>query len=958
MILREQGFSDRSLSRHLEATFSSFLLLALFIISVHAQSSTGYILGRVHDNDGASIPKAEIILSNQQSGIKRTTQSDQEGKFNFPAVTPGTYSLRTVATGFSSVELTGITISISSVLNYEVLLKIGATNEELTISAISQMVDTTSPEVGGVVSQSQIATLPINSRQYLSLALLLPGTSLDSTRSFFPTVNVGGSMTFNSTANIADGVSNNWAEDGEPRQNLPEDSVQEFKVSNAQFRAEFGLATGGAVQVITKSGTNQLHGTGFEYFRDKLLNARNIFEKDRPNFRRHQFGGSLGGPVLKDRMHFFFAGERTQQDDFYTVNTGLPQFYSSLEGTFLRPSHRNLYLGRVDWQVRNSQNIFFRYAQEDEHTECSGCGGTTDSSAGFDQDTPRRSFVAGHTWTIGSNRLNEFRFQHARGGYYIAPHGTKIWKEFGKFPAERINRLSRSYIFPSLTYGSSFDDLGPESRWQIRDTYGIFLSQHNVKIGVDYSYLPYSEERTGNILGTYTFAQDQFFNPNDTTSLANLRGAVTFSASIPPISTAKPTHYGALFIQDDWKLNNHLTLNLGLRYERFYGSSNEDLDPTTFPIKIPFIDVSRRGDNLNFGPRIGLAWNVREKSNIVLRAGYGIYYGHVRVGANLSEYRNYKQFSVNITNPPYPDPYLGQDPTNFIVSGPANITILANDFRQPYAEVFSLGGSWQLLSQLALHVDGIYNLTLGDRKIQDINPRNTLGVRPLSQFGRIDQHESTANLKYRALYIKLEKQLSLRNQFLISYTYNKSEDSNPLVRYIDPFNKALDWGPSNGERRHALVASGTILIPWNVTLGGIWTLRSQLPWTPIAGRDLNRDGFNTDLIPGINRNSGGRGLNLNAINEWRRTNGLLPLDPSVIDSSRINVVDARISKAFHLKESLKLEFLIQAFNLFNTRNLQSQYGGGRIVNSLSTQFGRIATARPSRQAELALRVSW
>lgn len=137
-----------------------------------------------------------------------------------------------------------------------------------------------------------VETLPINWRQYLSLALLMPGTSLDSTRSFFPTVNVGGSMTFNSTGNVVDGVINNFAEDGEPRQNLPQDAVEEFKVSNAQYKAEFGLATGGIVQVVTKSGTNILHGNLFEYFRDKSLNARGVFEDEKPEFERHQFGGS------------------------------------------------------------------------------------------------------------------------------------------------------------------------------------------------------------------------------------------------------------------------------------------------------------------------------------------------------------------------------------------------------------------------------------------------------------------------------------------------------------------------------------------------------------------------------------------------------------------------------------------------------------------------------------------
>ena len=207
------------------------------------------------------------------------------------------------------------------------------------------------------MTRQQIETLPLNSRNYLSLALLVPGTTVDATRSFFATVNVGGSMTFNGTGNVVDGMINNWAEDGEPRQDLPEDAVEEFKVTNAGSKAEFGLATGGVVQVVTKSGTNLLRGTAFEYFRNKSLNARGVFEAVKPEYQRNQFGGSAGGPIVRDRVHFFGAFERTDTDEFYTVNTGQPQFYAALEGTFPLPSFRNLYSFRGDWQMSNAQSV-------------------------------------------------------------------------------------------------------------------------------------------------------------------------------------------------------------------------------------------------------------------------------------------------------------------------------------------------------------------------------------------------------------------------------------------------------------------------------------------------------------------------------------------------------------------------------------------------------------------------
>jgi Carboxypeptidase regulatory-like domain len=938
-----------------------FVLIAVAVTSsmVRAQGGTGLIGGQIKDEQGAVLPGVTMTLLNEATGVQRTTITDGEGRYRFPALGPGRYTVKAELQGLSTQQVTGLELTIGLELVQDLTLKLQSLTETVTVTGAATVVDTTKSEVAGVVTQQQIETLPINSRQYLSLALLMPGTSLDATRSFFPTVNVGGSMTFNSSGNVVDGVINNFAEDGEPRQNFPEDSVQEFKVSNMQFKAEFGLATGGIVQVVTKSGTNQFRGDAFEYFRDKSLNARNAFETEKPAYRRHQYGGALGGPIRKNRAHFFGSIERTSVDEFFTVRTGLPQFYSSIEGTFPKPFDRNLYFARGDVQISNAQNVFGRFAREDETSICSTCGGTTAARAGFDQETPRRALVVGHTWVRGAHQLNDFRFQYANAAYYIAPHGTEIFTQTGEFPPERMNRLSRGYTFPSVTWGSSFDELGPEARWQVKDTYALTRSGHDVKFGLDYSYMPYQEENTGNILGSYSFTDDQYFNPDDPTSLANLKGAQTFTASIPPINTKHPTKYYVGFVQDDWKVHANVTVNLGLRYERLYGSANEDLDPSIFPIPIPYIDVSVRGDKNNWGPRAGFAWDVAGTGDTVVRGGWGTYYGHVRILGNLNEFRNYQRYTINITNPAYPDPYQGRDPLSFVTSAPANIAVVANDYVQPYSNQFNAGVSHHLGGDYAVHVDAVYTHTNHDRKTLDINPRDPMSrLRPNPTFARVDRNESTAELKYRAIYVKVDKRFSHRWQYLVSYTYTNSEDNAPGARYLDPFDLALDWGPSNGERRHALVASGSVLLPWDVTLGAVWQLRSQLPWSATAGIDLNGDSFNTDLVPGTTRNAGSRTLSLDAVNRWRAQNGRAAISESQIDSSRINIADMRVSKAIRFSPDARIDLLGQAFNIFNTTNLQSQYGGGRVGNALSSSFGRIQTARPGRQVELAIRIIW
>jgi outer membrane receptor protein involved in Fe transport len=476
--------------------------------------------------------------------------------------------------------------------------------------------------------------------------------------------------------------------------------------------------------------------------------------------------------------------------------------------------------------------------------------------------------------------------------------------------------------------------------------------------------MPYVSEDALNLAatgGTYTFNTDQPFDPADPATIAALTGASNYSATSDPTTVSHPTHYYVAFIQDDWRVASNLTVNVGLRYERLYGSANEDLDPNAFPVPLPYVDVEARGDKNNFGPRAGFAWDVKGDGGTVVRGAYGMYYGHIRLLGTLPEFTNYQTFSLTIANPAYPDPFGGRDPREFIVSAPRpNLTVVANDMVQPLAHQVTGGISRKLTDLFAVHVDAVYNRAQGDYKQLDINAVDpATGARPLPQYGRITQVRPDADLKYRAIYTKLEKRYSQRHQFMVSYTYTNSDDNAPMGRYLDPFDLSLDEGPSNGERQHAVVASGSVLLPWDINIGAVWSLRSQLPWSAGAGRDLNGDGFTSDLVPGTTRNSGSRNLNLEAVNAYRATvAGLLPVSEDDIDSSRINIVDLRVSKAIRFAGSRKLDLIVQAFNLFNTRNLQAQFGSGRVTNARSPTFGQITSARPATQVELAARLNW
>jgi outer membrane receptor protein involved in Fe transport len=943
-----------------------FQLTTLTARTVSAQTGA-LIEGVVKDEQGGVLPGANLSMRNQDTGVERTAAADTDGRYRFAALPPGRYTLKAELQGFAAEEVRDIVLTIGLELRRDFTLKLQTLSESVTVSAETPVVDTTKSEVAGVVTQQQIQSLPVNSRQFLNLALLMPGTSQDAARPFYNNVSIGAGGTFYSNAFLVDNVTNTWAEQGEPRQNFPQDAIREFKVNTIQYKAEYGLATGGLVTVVTKGGTNDLHGDVFEYFRDKSLNAKNVFEANKPGFRRNQFGASIGGPIVRDRTHYFVAAERTQTDEFFTVTTGKPQFYSSVQGTFPKPSHTNLYTARVDEQISPRQSLFVRYAQEDEKRTCFNCGGTAAANNGFDQTIPRRAVVAGHTWVLSPRLLNDFRFQYAYSMYQIAPAGTTIFTKVGDYNSSRINpqRIQRVFNFPSLQYGGNFDELGPEQRWQVKNEYtvnvGDWHGSHDVKLGADFSSIPFKDDSPGNLNGTYTFGSDQFFNPSDPASLAGLTNAILYTQQDIPVNDSVPTKHFAWFVQDDWKPRSNLSVSLGLRYDAQYGSFNEDLDPSKFPRKLPYVDPGQRGDRNNFGPRIGLVYDVADNGRSVVRGGYGVYYDNIRTLINFAEYRNLRARTININNPPYPDPFLGQDPLKFISAAPPNITILANDFRNPMGQQFNGGITQQIRGDYAISVDGVYTRVDGDRKIRDLNLRNPVTlVRPDPTWGRIDQWQSVSKSRYKAMYVRFDKRMSRRHQFLVSYTLAKANDNAPGDRFVNQLREGDDYGPATIDRRHTLVASGAVLLPFDVQFGAVWTLRSALPFSARAGADLNRDGFvnNSDYVPGTTRNQGNRDLDLSLVNAWRQQNGRSTISASQIESSRFNSVDVRGSKQFPLAGSARLELIAQVFNLFNTKNLLAPFTSLQVNNALSDSFGRILTAKPGTQAELAARLIW
>jgi hypothetical protein len=957
------------------------LVAAMMIAGLAIAQTTGdaSISGLVKDQSGSPIPGATASLINQDTGVTRTIKTDAGGLYRFSAVLPGRYSLKVEATGFATANVAGIVLNIGASVDRDVSLTVGGVHDTVTVEGAIPPIDVTKSDVSGVVTNTQIDTLPINTRQFINLALLQPGTAQDSSRTFYNSVQMGGASHYWSNGFSVDGVTNTWAEMGEPRQNFPMGAIQEFKVNTIQYKADQGLSAGGVVNIVTKSGTNDFHGEAFEYARDSIFNRDDRFTRaslanvglDKAPFRRNQFGGDGGGPIVKNKVHFYAAFERTQTSTAYTIYIpgAASQYYSTFQGVHDRPIHDQMLNGRVDYQISNTQQLFARYSQEWNLITWNGCGGTSMANC-YDGQIPRHALVAGHTWTPTPTIVNELRFQYAFSSYLLSPSGTPIFSELGSYPPARMNALQTTVVFPSFRWGNAYADNGVEKRWEWKDDISIFRGAHNIKAGVDVNYIPFEDDAPNQYSGSFTFAHDHYFNPADPASLAALAAsndATVFTATRPPIDTKDPTEHLGIYVQDDWKVRENLTLSLGLRYDRQFNSLNEFLDPNTLAgrpynaiVPIPGMgDPRDRSSSKNFGPRFGLAWDVRSNGKDVVRAGYGIYYQNLQTLQNFPELRNYAQCNVLISNPAYPDPFGGQSWQSFCSKAAPTVTILDPNYRNPYTQQFNLGYSRELTHNFSIHLDGAYSHTLHDYRTVDLNyPVN--GVRPYSQFARILDHTAIGRAKYKALYVRAEKRFSQRYQFMVSYTLSSNKDDAPEAQVRVPSNYMLDWGPADADRRHALVASSSVQLPAKFTLGAIWTVRSSLPFSAYVAT-TDADGISA-YVPGTSRNQGNRDLDLSLVNAYRATRGLAALSSSNIDSSKFNSFDIKLSRSFNLKsEARRLELGLQVFDLFGTENLAVPSGqmtaGGNTTNATSPNFGRILGVVNNcyQQAELSAR---
>ena len=952
--------------------FLAALAWAAAATNAHAQNAQ--ITGAVKDASGAVIPGATVTARNADTGFVRTAVTDGQGDYRLPSLPPGRYSVSTELTGFSSETRPDIVLIIEQTAIINFTLKPAAISETVTVTGESPIVDTTKSDVSTAISTQQIQDLPVASRRWIDLAMLTPGTSQDNIRGFFyrGNVNLGAGTREYSNGFVVDGVNNTWAEMGEPRQNFAMDAIQEFKVSTSTYKAEYGLATGGVLAVVTKSGTNQLHGSGLLFFRDASITAKEFFQTTKPDYRRYQYGGTIGGPIVRNKTHYFFAYEGTKENQFFTVNArGLwPQY----EGTYKSAQDRWTYNVKVNHQLTQTQSLFVRYGAEDEYRPIITTGGRTHPTASFDFAVPRSSAVVGHSSVLSDRALNDFRFQYAYAKYEVSPpysHGD--W-EPGDFAA-RLPLCQPVFNYPSIQIGGCGNaQMGPEGRWELKDDFSYLMrglgGTHQWKSGFDFSYVPFEGDNTGSPLGSWTFPRDVPYDVNDRTTWPT-----RYQNSLPTYGDI-PVKIFAAYLQDDWQAADGLTFNFGLRYDVQIGSFNENVPDLlgkiqdklgrdgTFPYDVSAIRQPRpnRGDKNNFGPRVGVAWDPANNGVTNVHAAYGMFYDNMRTLVNFGELTWPQGKPIDLTNPSYPDPFAGRTREAFLSNTPPTITVGSNGQINMYAHQVNVGLNRMITRDLAVTADFTSVYRYGDRDTVEINlPDQVTRVRPYPQFVRVNFWQPTADNFYKALLVKVEKRMSSRYQFLTSYTLSKADDDNVVSNRIDVYGYSKVRRAGTADRRQRLVVSGIAQLPADAQISVIGDFRSSLPFTPTSSLgDLNNDTLTGDLPAGVLPGSGCRSLNLDTINAFRRGRNLTEV--TQVDCPTFANVDLRFSKFFRLGTS-RVEFIAQLFNIFDRANFNTpsnNIGAGNDAVTGRPLFGTSTSLlpninAPSRQAEFAVR---
>ncbi|HMF57759.1 MAG TPA: TonB-dependent receptor [Pyrinomonadaceae bacterium] len=912
------------------------------------QPAAATLTGRVLDPNGAVIMGAHVTAMQKATGIKRATTTNDEGVFVFPNLPVGVYEVRAQAGNFAERVFSSFELQVGQTTNLDIPLELthGTTIVEEIINS-RELVNSSTSVVDSVINRREVENLPLNGRNFLELALLIPGNSpapnFDPTKTNTVVISSAGQLGRGGNVTV-DGADDNDDVVGGAVQNISQEAVAEFQIATNRFSAQLGRSGSAVINIVTKSGTNELHGSASVYFRNRSLQGLPAtFDRtfgQTPPFDREQYAFALGGPIKRNKAFFFGSFEYRNQDGAVLVGSRNLASRSIVRGFAPAPLNDLFTTNRVDWNPTNQDQLYFRYSLEREDDVAASTLIRSIGSASQRQSSRNntQSFLANYTRTLTPRDVNSFSFS------------------LSTF----INRtqpvtVAPQLTFPSLQDGASFrvPQQTRQRRLQFTDTFTAVRGNHTLNFGgeiqrvnSDFNLGVFQQGRIELIEDFPDFDRngDGRVDDNDLLFAVTLRSAFPDRPLIIP--DANNTYFAA-FVQDDWRVSPRFTLNLGLRYELDTDVKNVSRVDEINPLVAPFLNGTRSRDTNNFGPRVGFNYASRD-GRTSIHGGYGIYYDRVTLeiqslergldGRALPiEVRAGNVFFIQpqcLFNPacgtfPPPAPTLANPFTGFILpgAGAGGINIIANDLQNPMIQQMNLGVQREIFGNYVVRADYLHNygthFIIGRTIGSVFNP--VVGGPDL-----VKNIESSVKTKYDGFLLSFERRFSRGYQFRASYTLSKAfnyanDDQIPFSNGpIDPNNLQLEYGPTPNDQRHRFTFSGVFELPASFRLSPIFTLASGVPMDILLP-----DG--TSRIPSLQRNAGGRlfhtGAELNAfiqqVNAAGGVNGqLLPL---VSDDARFNdsfsSLDLRLSRIFRLGERVRVEPIAEVFNLFNITNV-------------------------------------
>ena len=919
---------------------SILLLLCAGLCAAQQNVTSATLSGRIEDARGAVVSGANVTATHLETNQQLIATSDDEGRYRFPYLRIGDYDLKIDAQGFSTFTRQ-LTVSVGQALDLPVKLNVADVSAQVNIDADVPIVETVRTQITETIRPREINELPLNGRNYLDLALLIPGVSPTNTGSnqrFAETsavpgqgISIAGQRNLYNSF-IVDGVSANDDAADLTGTYYSEEVIDQFQVITSGGVAEFGRASGGVVNILTKSGTNDFRGSLYGFLRNQRFDARNPLAPTKDLLTQAQYGFTFGGPLRRDRTFFFSNFEQTRrnysavltisQAAVDSINNRLRavNYTGSLVSTGVVPASFDTtnFFTRIDHSLNARNQLSGRYSLYHINAVNSRTvGGLNAVSRGTGLNNTDQTVVVSNVTTFSSRTLNEARFQYTNSRL-DAPVNDEVG------PAVNIAGVAS---FGTATFSPLARDI---NLFQAIDNVSTQRGDHSLKGGVDVLYNRVNILFPGAVQGVYTFSSlNNFLNGN----YLNYQQAF----GVPSQFQSNP-NFG-LFAQDEWRARPDLTFNAGLRYDA------------------QFLPEPIQTDANNFSPRLGIVYAPGDRKTVV-RASFGLYYDRIPLRATSNALqRDGSKFLIVQLSPAQPGAPVFP---NVLALQPAtlptkpNITRIDPDIAAGYSEQANVQVERELPGNAVVSVGYLhlraYHVILS-RNVNVPTVPASAGIpnlgRPDPNWGNISRFESSGNSWYDGMVVSFNKRAARWANIRASYTFSKTIDDAGNFFFSTPqnnFNVRDDRGLSDNDQRHRLVVSGSLEAPqsgkangWQRVLQGfqlgyIFTYASRLPFNVLLGNDRNFDTNNNDRPIGLGRNTG-RGFDYASL-------------------------DLRVSRKIRLSERIDLQLLAEGFNMLNRANFgvpNNTFGTG---STPLPAFGQPTAAFDPRQFQFGMKLSF